>query len=118
MILGEIDFAELFTPNETNPNDTSVVPHIGWLAVLYIIFVLLMPVILMNLLIGLAVGDIEKVQKRASLEGYIMQVNLHLELEQSIPKFLLKKYWVVEEKWNLDYSHWRKKASVNRMCIS
>ncbi|XP_062509618.1 transient receptor potential cation channel subfamily A member 1-like isoform X2 [Corticium candelabrum] len=109
MILGEIDFAELFTPNETNPNDTSVVPHIGWLAVLYIIFVLLMPVILMNLLIGLAVGDIEKVQKRASLEGYIMQVNLHLELEQSIPKFLLKKYWVVEEKWNLDYSHWRKK---------
>lgn len=109
MILGEIDFSELFTPNETNPDDDSNVPHHVWLAVLYIIFVLIMPVIVMNLLIGLAVGDIEKIQRRAALEGYIMQVDLHLELEENMPKFLLKRYWVEKETRELLCSGWRSK---------
>ncbi|KAI5734628.1 hypothetical protein M8J77_008902 [Diaphorina citri] len=55
------------------------------------IFMILMPILLMNLLIGLAVGDIESVRRNAQLKRLAMQVLLHTELERNLPKFLLEK---------------------------
>ncbi|XP_075069745.1 transient receptor potential cation channel subfamily A member 1 isoform X2 [Mixophyes fleayi] len=56
-----------------------------------IIFTLLIPILLMNLLIGLAVGDIAEVQRNASLKRIAMQVNLHTNLEKKLPYWFLKR---------------------------
>lgn len=39
------------------------------------LFMVLMPILLMNLLIGLAVGDIESVRRNAQLKRLAMQVS-------------------------------------------
>ncbi|CAL1534374.1 unnamed protein product [Lymnaea stagnalis] len=44
-----------------------------------------MPILLMNLLIGLAVGDIESVQSNARLKRLAMQVELHINMESKMP---------------------------------
>lgn len=55
------------------------------------LFMILMPILLMNLLIGLAVGDIESVRRNAQLKRLAMQVVLHTELERKLPQMLLEK---------------------------
>lgn len=55
------------------------------------IFMVLMPILLMNLLIGLAVGDIESVKRNAQLKRLAMQVVLHTELERKLPQILLAR---------------------------
>lgn len=45
-----------------------------------IIFAILMPILLMNLLIGLAVGDIETVRRNASMKRLAMQIHHHTDL--------------------------------------
>jgi transient receptor potential cation channel subfamily A protein 1 len=52
---------------------------------------ILMPILLMNLLIGLAVGDIESVRRNAQLKRLAMQVVLHTELERKLPRMWLEK---------------------------
>lgn len=52
---------------------------------------ILMPILLMNLLIGLAVGDIESVRRNAQLKRLAMQVVLHTELERKLPQMLIEK---------------------------
>ncbi|KAG8441939.1 hypothetical protein GDO86_010936 [Hymenochirus boettgeri] len=56
-----------------------------------IVFTLLIPILLMNLLIGLAVGDIAEVQRNASLKRIAMQVSLHTSLEKKLPYWFLKR---------------------------
>lgn len=51
---------------------------------------ILMPILLMNLLIGLAVGDIESVRRNAQLKRLAMQVVLHTELERKLPQMWLE----------------------------
>lgn len=55
-----------------------------------IVFAILMPILLMNLLIGLAVGDIETVRRNASMKRLTMQVEMHTNLEKRLPMQLLK----------------------------
>lgn len=52
---------------------------------------ILMPILLMNLLIGLAVGDIESVRRNAQLKRLAMQVVLHTELERKLPQMWLER---------------------------
>jgi transient receptor potential cation channel subfamily A protein 1 len=61
-----------------------------------LIFMILMPILLMNLLIGLAVGDIEAVRRNAQLKRMAMQVELHTELERKLPEFILQKVYTDE----------------------
>uniref|UniRef100_A0A8C2UT80 Transient receptor potential cation channel subfamily A member 1 n=1 Tax=Chinchilla lanigera TaxID=34839 RepID=A0A8C2UT80_CHILA len=56
-----------------------------------IAFTMFVPIVLMNLLIGLAVGDIAEVQKHASLKRIAMQVDLHTSLEKKLPIWFLRK---------------------------
>ncbi|BFZ16317.1 hypothetical protein BsWGS_19356 [Bradybaena similaris] len=53
-----------------------------------VVFVLFMPILLINLLIGLAVGDIESVQRDARLKRLAMKVELHLAIERKMPPML------------------------------
>ncbi|XP_063062573.1 transient receptor potential cation channel subfamily A member 1b [Engraulis encrasicolus] len=58
---------------------------------IFVFFILLMPILLMNLMIGLAVGDIAEVQRNACLKRIAMQVDLHTNLEEKLPYWLLRR---------------------------
>ncbi|XP_055364424.1 transient receptor potential cation channel subfamily A member 1b [Betta splendens] len=57
----------------------------------FVAFVLLMPILLVNLLIGLAVGDIAEVQRNAALKRIAMQIDLHTALEDKLPYWFMKR---------------------------
>nr|CAD7395372.1 unnamed protein product [Timema cristinae] len=92
MMLGEIDFLGTYVQPYYEPeeNDKSIPFPIPAFFILGL-FMVLMPILLMNLLIGLAVGDIESVRRNAQLKRLAMQVVLHTELERKLPQFLLEK---------------------------
>ncbi|XP_073839943.1 transient receptor potential cation channel A1 isoform X2 [Musca autumnalis] len=87
MMLGELDFVGTYV--NTYYRDQLKVPVTSFL--ILGIFMILMPILLMNLLIGLAVGDIESVRRNAQLKRLAMQVVLHTELERKLPKRWLQK---------------------------
>ncbi|XP_070784386.1 transient receptor potential cation channel subfamily A member 1-like [Enoplosus armatus] len=58
---------------------------------IFVIFVLLMPILLVNLMIGLAVGDIAEVQRNAALKRIAMQIDLHTSLEDKLPYWFMKR---------------------------
>ncbi|XP_006812880.1 transient receptor potential cation channel subfamily A member 1-like, partial [Saccoglossus kowalevskii] len=89
MSVGELDYGDLFYGREhkegfiANPLSTP----------LYILFLFLMPILLMNLLLGVAVGDIDEVQKRATLEKIEMEVNMLEQMEDSMPTWLQRRLY-------------------------
>ncbi|EEB19608.1 conserved hypothetical protein [Pediculus humanus corporis] len=100
MMLGEIDFLGTYVqPFFRKPEDSDDVsedkiktlPYPFPAFFILGIFMVLMPILLMNLLIGLAVGDIESVRRNAQLKRLAMQVVLHTELERKLPKCLLDR---------------------------
>ncbi|XP_064626190.1 transient receptor potential cation channel subfamily A member 1-like isoform X2 [Lineus longissimus] len=88
MMLGDYDFKETFLYPLTD-SDTTTAHFATLTVVLLVAFILLMPILLMNLLIGLAVGDIESIQRNARLKRIAMQVELHTDLEKKLPAFFL-----------------------------
>ncbi|XP_050517339.1 transient receptor potential cation channel subfamily A member 1 isoform X1 [Diabrotica virgifera virgifera] len=94
MMLGEIDFLGTYVKPYYLTNDgqdRSFLPFPIPAFMILGLFMVLMPILLMNLLIGLAVGDIESVRRNAQLKRLAMQVVLHTELERKLPKFVLEK---------------------------
>ncbi|XP_057671401.1 transient receptor potential cation channel subfamily A member 1 isoform X2 [Diorhabda carinulata] len=94
MMLGEIDFLGTYVKPYYLTNDgqdRSFLPFPIPAFFILGLFMVLMPILLMNLLIGLAVGDIESVRRNAQLKRLAMQVVLHTELERKLPTFLLEK---------------------------
>lgn len=80
MMLGEIDFLGTYvkpyyisTADQFRDDGRSLPFPIPAFFILGI-FMVLMPILLMNLLIGLAVGDIESVRRNAQLKRLAMQV--------------------------------------------
>lgn len=75
MMLGEIDFVGAYVqPYYQNDSDKSIPYPLPTFYILAV-FMVLMPILLMNLLIGLAVGDIESVRRNAQLKRLAMQVS-------------------------------------------
>lgn len=87
MMLGEMDFVGTYVQPLHENALLFPVPAFIMLA----LFMILMPILLMNLLIGLAVGDIESVRRNAQLKRLAMQVVLHTELERKLPAVWLEK---------------------------
>uniref|UniRef100_A0A673AM45 Ion transport domain-containing protein n=1 Tax=Sphaeramia orbicularis TaxID=375764 RepID=A0A673AM45_9TELE len=58
---------------------------------IFMSFVLFMPILLVNLMIGLAVGDIAEVQRNAALKRIAMQIDLHTALEDKLPYWFMKR---------------------------
>ncbi|XP_034416620.1 transient receptor potential cation channel subfamily A member 1b [Cyclopterus lumpus] len=58
---------------------------------IFVTFVMLMPILLVNLMIGLAVGDIAEVQRNAALKRIGMQIELHTSLEDKLPYWFMKR---------------------------
>ncbi|XP_072007830.1 transient receptor potential cation channel subfamily A member 1 isoform X2 [Engystomops pustulosus] len=87
MMLGDINYRDSFLePLLDNQIEYPVLTFVH-----LIVFTLLIPILLMNLLIGLAVGDIAEVQRNAALKRIAMQVNLHTNLEKKLPYWFLKR---------------------------
>ncbi|KAF6200610.1 hypothetical protein GE061_005053 [Apolygus lucorum] len=97
MMLGEIDFLGTYVqplfPDtySEREKDPPIIPLPLTTYFILGLFMVLMPILLMNLLIGLAVGDIESVRRNAQLKRLAMQVVLHTELERKVPQVLLEK---------------------------
>ncbi|XP_046587542.1 transient receptor potential cation channel subfamily A member 1 [Neodiprion lecontei] len=97
MMLGEIDFHGTYVEpyyhrcTKCRPEDTKGLPFPLPAFIILGLFMVLMPILLMNLLNGLAIGDIESVRRNAQLKRLAMQVVLHTELERKLPQMLLRK---------------------------
>ncbi|XP_059479839.1 transient receptor potential cation channel subfamily A member 1 [Neocloeon triangulifer] len=92
MMLGEIDFLNTYVHSYNQKGDSDrTLPFPAVTFVILGIFMVFMPILLMNLLIGLAVGDIESVRRNAQLKRLAMQVILHSELERKLPRMLLER---------------------------
>ncbi|KAL8182027.1 UNVERIFIED_CONTAM: hypothetical protein K2H54_040276 [Gekko kuhli] len=87
MMLGDINYHEAFL----DPLFTHRLRYPFLSFVILTVFTMLIPILLMNLLIGLAVGDIAEVQKFAALKRIAMQVNLHTNLEKKLPYWFLSR---------------------------
>ncbi|XP_073796424.1 transient receptor potential cation channel subfamily A member 1b isoform X1 [Danio rerio] len=87
MTVGELNYQSTFLNSYEEG-------HMAFPAITYLVFVffvLLMPILLMNLMIGLAVGDIAEVQRNAELKRIAMQIDLHTALEEKLPYWFLKR---------------------------
>lgn len=77
MMLGEIDFLGTYIQpyyGENSDSEGKLLPYPIPAFLFLGLFMVLMPILLMNLLIGLAVGDIESVRRNAQLKRLAMQV--------------------------------------------
>uniref|UniRef100_A0A8C2QB26 Transient receptor potential cation channel, subfamily A, member 1a n=1 Tax=Cyprinus carpio TaxID=7962 RepID=A0A8C2QB26_CYPCA len=87
MMVGEINYQENFL----KPFLQGDLPFPLLTLAIFVWFVLLVPILLMNLLIGLAVGDIAEVQTNACLKRIAMQIELHTNLEERLPYWFMKR---------------------------
>ncbi|OQV12510.1 Transient receptor potential cation channel subfamily A member 1 [Hypsibius exemplaris] len=95
MMLGDFDMIT----NYINPMVDETLPFPGATYIFIMVFIGTVSILLMNLLIGLAVGDIEKVRSGANLRRLAMQVDLHTRLESKLPKWFLKRISTKEDNY-------------------
>ncbi|EPY80230.1 hypothetical protein CB1_000850006 [Camelus ferus] len=87
MMLGDISYRDAFL--EPFLRNKLAYPILSFVQLIF--FTIFVPIVLMNLLIGLAVGDIAEVQKHTLLKRTAMQVELHTSLEKKLPLWFLHK---------------------------
>ncbi|RUS77619.1 hypothetical protein EGW08_014619 [Elysia chlorotica] len=85
MMIGEFEFDTIFN------DSTNDVKYPTASYIIFVIFLVIMSILLMNLLVGLAVDDIKAVQEQAALKRMAMQVELALDVERIIPDFLRRR---------------------------
>ena len=75
--MGEFDFTDNFVEEDT-----------FWLSkVIFVFFVVDMSVVLMNLIIGLAVSDVEAIKRESIVQGLIYETYTTIFLEQVLNTF-------------------------------
>ena len=88
MMMGDFDFDGMFNGDEKQPLTM-------WF--LFFLFIVTMVILLTNLMVGLAVGDIQAVLDKAVMERITMQVNLILDVEKGFPKCLKRRFLMSEK---------------------
>ena len=86
-MLGEIDYT-LFVMEDEDGN----LEYSNMTFVFVIVVAVLMSIVIMNLLIGLAVGDIDQIRKNAIAEKRTIEVSIFSRLDYSMPKRIIQKY--------------------------
>ncbi|KAL3312173.1 hypothetical protein Ciccas_009235, partial [Cichlidogyrus casuarinus] len=81
MMTGELDFGATFVDRRSDPKPNNLVFYDGVSYFLYFTFLLSMCVIMKNLLVGLAVNDISKLLKTASIKQACLMIELSLRAE-------------------------------------
>ena len=92
MTVGELDYTKLLATVRKGAK-LGRIPYSDeiLLYVIFVIFVLVMPIIVMNLLLGLAVGDIENIRKLARTKELKNKAVGSLNLFYNLPIWLQKK---------------------------
>ncbi|XP_068249793.1 transient receptor potential cation channel subfamily A member 1 homolog isoform X2 [Palaemon carinicauda] len=86
MMIGEFEYDAIFNEG------TLQYPDITY--IIFITFMILMSILIMNLLVGLAVDDIKAVQDQAALKKLAMQTQMVFDVEVLIPETLRRMYMV------------------------
>ncbi|XP_076357640.1 transient receptor potential cation channel subfamily A member 1 homolog isoform X2 [Tachypleus tridentatus] len=107
MMIGELEFDSIFNDDE-NPVHFKPPTYI-----LFVIFLILMSIIIMNLLVGLAVDDIKSVQEHAVLARLAMQVDLVLNVENILPGIFRRH--CIRQKSTIYPNAWKTKNRFVRM---
>ncbi|XP_038064294.1 transient receptor potential cation channel subfamily A member 1-like isoform X2 [Patiria miniata] len=87
MTLGEISKADIFD------GGVSLVPFQNCSYFLFLLFLFMMPMVLTNLTIGIAVGDIKAIFKSAYLKQQQIVIDLILGYETKLPRFLQRRIY-------------------------
>uniref|UniRef100_A0A8C7V234 Transient receptor potential cation channel, subfamily A, member 1a n=1 Tax=Oncorhynchus mykiss TaxID=8022 RepID=A0A8C7V234_ONCMY len=87
MMAGELNYQE----NVLKPFLGGILPFPYLTYCIFVMFTFAVPILLINLMIGLAVGDIAEVQANAELKQIGMQIELHTSLEEKMPYWLMKR---------------------------
>ena len=109
MMLGELGF-DLSHSETVNEQHFSVISLL-----MLLLFAIIMPILLMNLLVGLAIGDLIQIQQNAHLKrlamqvcffflnyhgrcyiSIVIQVQLHTNLERKLPSKLIQR-WIKDK---------------------
>ncbi|XP_074625241.1 transient receptor potential cation channel subfamily A member 1-like [Acropora palmata] len=95
MMVGEMDYSDLLSSYVVNSakvpgTEMLYVPLPVLSHIMFMLFVLSVSIILMNLLVGLAVGDIDSIQKTATLRNLIDQATVVDDIQRRYPKWILK----------------------------
>ena len=86
-MLGEIDYAAI-----VRESSRGNLPF-GTLTFLFIVtLAILMAIVIVNLLIGLAVGDIENIRMNAIVEKRSIEVEVYTRLDSNLPKKVIKRF--------------------------
>nr|CAI5852331.1 unnamed protein product [Callosobruchus analis] len=85
MMSGELEYEDVFFPDDVN--EETMYPYTAHL--MYFCFVLLVTIILTNLMVGLAVSDIQGLQQSAGLDRLVRQAQLVAHLESMLFSRLL-----------------------------
>ncbi|PAA93291.1 hypothetical protein BOX15_Mlig000210g3 [Macrostomum lignano] len=86
MTVGEMEFVTYFISGTSGRMQLA-------LLVVFVIFVVVMPIGLMNLLVGIAVGDIEGISKEAGLRLVEIRINLVYEMETNLPRYFQRRLY-------------------------
>jgi transient receptor potential cation channel subfamily A member 1 len=70
-MLGELDYDHTYIENADNQHFSNIN------LLILLLFAVIMPILLMNLLVGLAIGDLMQIQQNARLKRLAMQVSCH-----------------------------------------
>lgn len=84
MMVGELEYSNFFVDN------TLYLPDLT--RFIFAAFCCLVPIVFMNLLIGLAVGDIESIQKNAEVKLLAIEIEDVYTFERRLPKCLLRRF--------------------------
>nr|CDS25939.1 transient receptor potential cation channel [Hymenolepis microstoma] len=112
MSLGDANFVETIIAPLTDGNPLTMhFPEVT--LIMFIIFLLFAPMILTNLLVGLAVGDIDTVRKQAAIRLISQTVDWYDRFEGAVPKqiysYLVSSVWKskssLESPSLLDFNH-------------
>lgn len=95
MTTGEFEFDGIFRQSPGGAEAASLqgeIPFPPISYILWIVFIILMPILLTNLLVGLAVDDIKGILEAAVLKRLALQVELTLSVEELFPVRLRRSF--------------------------
>ncbi|KAG5441452.1 Transient receptor putative cation channel sub A member 1, partial [Clonorchis sinensis] len=92
MMLGELEFDATFNQQFSSTESSDVIFFGSLTYALFLTFLIVMTIVIMNLLVGLAVDDIKGVQNQASVKRLAMQIQLILDIESILPHWLRKRF--------------------------
>jgi len=90
MMTGEFEFDSYYAPETLSSPNPLYYKQISF--IMFFVFCVIVPIVFMNLLVGLAVDDIQDVYRRASLELAVMKIQLIFQIELLLPESFKRKH--------------------------